>query len=75
LTSPITNITADSSITRNYDTDKNAMTEDVEMISTEVDNRGRTASLNSNNNVANLTNKTNNEEQYTHKVINNPIPK
>ena len=38
------------------------MTEDVEMISTEVDNRGRTASLNSNNNVANMTNKTNNEE-------------
>ena len=43
-------------------TDKNAMTEDVEMISTEVDNRGRTASLNSNNTVANMTNKTNNEE-------------
>jgi hypothetical protein len=43
-------------------TDKNAMTEDVEMISTEVDNRGRTASLNSNNTVANRTNKTNNEE-------------
>jgi hypothetical protein len=40
-------------------TDKNAMTEDVEMISTEVNNRGRTASLNSNNTVANRTNKTN----------------
>jgi hypothetical protein len=42
-------------------TDKNAMTEDVEMISTEVDNRGRTALLNSNNTVANRTNKTKSE--------------